>query len=334
MAKDRSRKRSNDLYIVPPLILMIVIWAIGAAHWFRYEDILMLIFYGYAGIFVGAGIGGYIASPDRYRPYMRRLIILLLGAFLLLVALVTNHGNMQLEGFFFAILGGGGFWVILHYAIAKIAGPLLFGRVWCGWACWYGMIFDFLPYPFSHYRVSGKWGRLRYLHFFLSLILVAVLLWVFGLNLSEGKAGMIWFIFGVLMYYIVGIAMAMIMKDNRAFCKYLCPIAVPLKLSSQFSLIKIDGIPDHCANCEACVEMCPMNIRVKDYIMAGERVLSSECTLCQTCISVCPHNSLKFSFKFDIGNKDYFDYDPTPGNRDYKAGIKTIKETREVSSLR
>ena len=34
----------------------------------------------------------------------------------------------------------------IHYAVAKIFGPLLFGRGWCGYACWTAMVLDFLPY--------------------------------------------------------------------------------------------------------------------------------------------------------------------------------------------
>lgn len=333
MAQEQNRKRSNDLYILPPLIIMILIWAYAVVDWFMNRDVLRLIFFGYIGIFVGAGIGGYIAAPDRYRPYARHLVILLLGSLLLITAFVTDHGNMQIEGLFFALLAGGGSYIIIHYLIAKLIGPFIFGRVWCAWACWYSMIFDLLPYRFSHYRVNSKWGLLRYVHFAVSLLTVGALWFGLGYDAGGNYSGMVWFGMGVLFYYIIGIVMALVMKDNRAFCKYLCPIAVPLKVTSQFALLKISGTADHCANCEACVEMCPMNIRVKDYIMAGERVLSSECTLCLTCINVCPHDSLVISAAFDKGGKEYFDYDPSRGNREYKESIKTMTSTSEVQAL-
>lgn len=42
----------------------------------------------------------------------------------------------------------------IHYAVAKIFGPLIFGRGWCGYACWTAMVLDFLPYriPKSYER--------------------------------------------------------------------------------------------------------------------------------------------------------------------------------------
>jgi polyferredoxin len=178
------------------------------------------------------------------------------------------------------------------------------------------MIFDWLPYPNSRYRLPGRWGWLRYAHFALSLALVLAL-W-FGAGYRDGAlgaTGMRWFVAGLLLYYAVGIALAFALKDNRAFCKYVCPIAVLPKISGRLALLKIAGTPIHCGDCEACVEMCPMNIRVRDYIVNGERVLSTECTLCQTCIHVCPHESLRLSFGLDVGGKEYIDFVPPRKNR-------------------
>lgn len=329
--KDITRNKRNPLYILPPMMIMVSLWAVGLAFWFQQHDALVLILFGYVGLIVGAGIGGYIAASDRYRPYARRLVILLLGSLLLIAAFITEHGNMHPEGLFFAVIAGGGTYILMHYAIAKLVGPLIFGRIWCGWACWYGMIFDLLPYPFSHYRQSGRWGWLRYGHFALGLIVVLLIWFGFGLNLAEGFGGMLWFAVGVLSYYIVGIVMAFALKDNRAFCKYICPIAVPLKFTSQFSLLKISGTSDHCDGCEVCVEMCPMDIRVRDYIVQNERVLSTECTLCMTCINVCPDDSLVLSLALDKGGKEYIDYDRSPGNQDSRQTPNSVEDNTQIN---
>jgi len=79
---------------------------------------------------------------------------------------------------------------------------------------------------------------------------------------------------------------------------------VPLKITSRFSLIKIGGEAAKCNDCGACVRMCPMDIRVPEYILNNERVLSTECSLCQTCITVCAPDALKLSFGFDMGGKE------------------------------
>jgi polyferredoxin len=152
---------------------------------------------------------------------------------------------------------------------------------------------------------------LRYVHFFVSLAAVLLLVLVFHYRGGAlGQSGLTWFIAGLAAYYTLGIALALVLKDNRAFCKYVCPISVPLKLSSRFALLRVTGTADACGECIACIELCPMNIRVRDYLTSGERVLSTECTLCQTCINICPHDSLKLSFGFDRGGKELIDYEP------------------------
>jgi polyferredoxin len=113
-----------------------------------------------------------------------------------------------------------------------------------------------------------------------------------------------WFIIGNLLYYAVGITLAYALKDNRAFCKYVCPVSVPLKLSSRFSVIKIGKSTGQCNDCGACEKMCPMDVRISDYILNDQRVLSTECSLCQTCITVCAKDALKLSFGFDISTKE------------------------------
>lgn len=310
----RVNHPKNDprhMAIAIPYFIMLMLWAVAVWHWITYNDIIAVIFLGYIGLIAGVGIGGYIAMPDRQRPLGRKLIMILVGGLLLVVAIVSDHGNMQIEGLFFALLVGFAPYIVLHYLLAKLVGPLVFGRIWCGWACWYGMVFDLLPFPFSRFRYDEKWSRLRYVHFAISLLIVAALIFFVGYTDGAlGVSGLYWFVGGLALYYVVGIALAFYLKDNRAFCKYLCPISVPLKAVSRFSLLKVSGTPDQCATCEACVEMCPMNIRVKDYIMNEQRVLSTECTLCQTCISVCPHDSLTLSFKFDVGGVEIMDYEP------------------------
>jgi ferredoxin-type protein NapH len=194
---------------------------------------------------------------------------------------------------------------VIHYMIAKIVGPLLFGRMWCGWACWTVMILDLLPFTRPSGRLPRPYGWLRYLHFGLSLSIALLLIYVFGFrDGASGSIAVMWFVVGNLFYYAVGIILAYTLKDNRAFCKYVCPVSVPLKITSRFSVIKIGQGSGQCNDCDACEKTCPMDIRISDYILGDQRVLSTECTLCQTCITVCPQDALELSFGFDLGGKE------------------------------
>jgi Polyferredoxin len=292
--------------LIVPLVVMVAFWGIAIWGFVASGYPQPLIMFGYIGTSLGMGLGLYATLPKQKKPVGRRLTLILVGLFLIGFAIFMGHENVQIEGAIFGLLTGVIQMGVIHYMIAKIIGPLLFGRMWCGWACWTVMVLDLLPFKRPAGRLPRRFGWLRYLHFGLSLSIVLLLIHVFGFR--EGASGSIavtWFIIGNLLYYTIGIGLAYALKDNRAFCKYVCPVSVPLKITSRFSLIKIGQGMGQCNDCGACVKMCPMDIRIPDYILNKERVLSTECSLCQTCITVCGQDALKLSFGFDLGGKEW-----------------------------
>jgi ferredoxin-type protein NapH len=295
----------NFKNLIVPIVVMLAFWSLGIWGYLAAGYIQPLIMFGYIGTSLGVGLGLYATLPKMKKPLGRRLTLFLLGLFLVGFAIFMGDENVQIEGAVFGLLTGVIQMGVIHYLIAKIFGPLLFGRLWCGWACWTVMVLDLLPFKRPAGRLPGRWGWLRYLHFALSVGLVLFLVFVVGFRAgASGRIAVIWFIIGNLLYYAVGIALAYALKDNRAFCKYLCPVSVPLKVTSRFSLLKIGATGMECNDCGACVKMCPMDVRIPDYILNGQRVLSTECSLCQTCTTVCARYALKLSFGFDLGGKD------------------------------
>lgn len=142
---------------------------------------------------------------------------------------------MQIEGFWYYLFTGVFEAATIHYVVAKIFGPLLFGRGWCGYACWTAMVLDFLPYKAPR-QPRKNIGWLRYVFFAVSLAFVGGL---FLFQVSDKENVMFWaFITGNLLYYALGIGLAFLFQDNRAFCKYLCPVTVFLKPMSYFSLLR------------------------------------------------------------------------------------------------
>ena len=291
--------------LVVPAVVMLAFYGLGIWGWLASGYKQPLIMFGYIGTSLGVGLGLYETLPKPRKPAGRRLTLFLVGAFLLVIAIFMSRENVQLEGAIFGLLTGLIQMGLTHYMIAKLIGPLLFGRMWCGWACWTVMILDLLPFKRPSGRLPRRFGWVRYLHFTLSVGIVLLLVYVVDFRAgATGSIAVAWFIVGNLLYYAVGIILAYTLKDNRAFCKYVCPVSVPLKITSRFSLIKIGGEAAKCNDCGACVKMCPMDIRVPDYILHNERVLSTECSLCQTCITVCAPEALKLSFGFDLGGKE------------------------------
>ncbi len=251
--------------------------------------------------------------PGRGKTTARVVSMFCIGSCLMMMAGIAGRTNLQIEGFFFYVLSGTVSGAIVHFAMAKILGPLLYNRNWCGWGCWTSMVLDLLPY-----RDNVKWkpGNLRYLrffHFILSFGIVAAV--YFGLNHSvvntnaSGQTGtraeLIWFLAGNAIYYAAGITMALVMKDNRAFCKYVCPITALYKTIGRFSLLRIAGDGKKCSGCATCVLKCPMGIDIPRYIRNGQRVKSTDCILCLHCIAACPEAVLKTSVGLDFAGKNH-----------------------------
>lgn len=289
-----------------PCLLFVVFWTIAIVFWQLKGNAFFLFNFGYIGTAIAVGISAYEILPRKKKPAGRRFAQLLVGIYMLGFLGLIEFENMQLEGFFFYILGGFFSGSVIHYFIAKIFLPVLFGRGWCGWACWTAMVLDYLPYKRnSPGRLAPAWENIRYLHFGLSLSLVLAL-WFFLSYRPEkmSTTELVWLIIGNVLYFASGIILAIVLKDNRAFCKYLCPITVLLKIGSRFALFKMQGEAKKCRMCQACARACPMDINIPEYIQAGKRVLSTECILCQTCSTVCPENNISLTSKWDIGGEE------------------------------
>lgn len=310
-AKPRSQRnepgRLRKLRV--PAVLLLIFWAVAITLWQRTGTIFFLFDIGYIGTSLALATGLYALLPRQKRPIGRRLAQFLIGVYMVGFLGLFVLQNMQLEGLFFYLCTGIFSGAIIHYSIAKIFGPLIFGRGFCGWSCWTAMVLDLLPFDKSKGWIPGPWKGLRYVHFALSLGLVAGLVFLFGYR-PWGMAPLWWLLAGDLLYYAAGIPLAYALKDNRAFCKYLCPIPVLMKLGSRFALLKVAGAKERCNQCMACVKVCPMDIRIPDYVMAGRRVLSTECILCNTCVTSCPTNTLAVSFGLDVGGREWLQLRP------------------------
>lgn len=266
-----------------PFIMLIIFETIAITLWLTKDNIFYLCNFTYIGVSISLAIFLYI---KQYR-YARRIAQLLVGTYMLVYLGLICGENMQIEGFWYYLFTGTFEAATIHYAVAKILGPLLFGRGWCGYACWTAMILDFLPYKTPE-KPAKKIGWIRYIVFCLSLIFVLAL---FFEHIGNIERIMFWaFIAGNVLYYMIGIILAFVCKDNRAFCKYICPITVFLKPMSYFSLIHIKCDKSKCISCGKCKRVCPMGVDVTDN--SRKRVNGTECILCMECVKKCPVDAL------------------------------------------
>jgi polyferredoxin len=257
-------------------------------------------------LFLGFWVGGWItvgsllASHQKglKRDIGRKVSILIIGLTLMTFLGVIEHENLQLEENIFYLayfLSGGAFTrVLIHYSVAKVFGPLVFRRGFCGWACWTAGILDWLPMR-SNQPIPGRWTHLRWPVLFFSLLIPLTLLYTgydymtFHIDKAFGKWGQFrWFVVSNALYFISAIVLAYLFQKKRAFCKILCPVSLVMKVPSSIGVIRKRPSAEKCTECGACNKVCPMDVDVMGYISRRRNVHSTECILCDQCRNVCP----------------------------------------------
>ena len=266
-----------------PLLMLAIFETVAITLWRTHHNPFYLFNFSYIGTSLSLGI---FLFQKRYK-HARHVAQLLVGGYMLIYLGFICGENMQIEGFWYYLFTGVFEAATIHYAVAKILGPLIFGRGWCGYACWTAMVLDFLPYKTPN-GPRKKLGWIRYVAFGASFLFVAAL---FLTHVGGLEQIMFWaFLIGNALYYVVGIALAFAFQDNRAFCKYICPITIFLKPMSYFSLLRVTCDKEKCVSCGKCKKVCPMDVDMTDN--SRNRKNGTECIFCMECVKQCPKEAL------------------------------------------
>ena len=149
--------KSKKKYLFP-IVLLMAFETIAVTLWLTLGNIFYLFNFSYIGISIFIGLLLFAKGNKN----ARRVTHLLVGLHMLVYLGLICNENMQIEGFWYYLFTGVFETATIHYAIAKVFGPLIFGRGWCGYACWTAMLLDLL----LHLRITGHFVnisvRLRY----------------------------------------------------------------------------------------------------------------------------------------------------------------------------
>lgn len=298
---NRSKMYRNAIPAILGTTLGVVLYL--TAGWWGF-----LIIFPWIGFCIS--LGCYIASnrKGKQKDLGRRVSILMISPVFLIFLGILQRENLQLEEtVFYAylfLLTGLFIRVMVHYAVAKIFGPLIWGRGFCGWACWTAAILEWLPIK-ENRAIPEKYTVFRVVTFVMSIAIPIILIllgydWVTehvneeGGLVQTGKTGaLIWFLAGNGLYYIVAIILAFVFRKKRAFCKIACPVSLVMKPQTSIALIQLSPSGNECTSCGTCNANCPMDVDVMGYISRGKKIKSSECILCQMCANVCAKKAIK-----------------------------------------
>ena len=186
---------------------------------------------------------------------------------------------------------------LLILVVFTVITTILWGRVFCGFLCPFGVIQDLLEKIFpKRFRISistkvHKNGlKLKYI--FLAIILgsaasgsrVSIYQYFepFGTVFFRSTSMTLW----LIALFFLGMSLVV----PRFYCRYACPLGAALALTSFFSLKRIKRV-EQCNSCHVCEQNCPTGA------IEGPHIDFNECVRCNVCeikliekAGVCRHD--------------------------------------------
>ena len=292
-------RRISRALLVYGAIALLVFWPLAAVVLFRGNAFGFAIALFCSGA-QGALLAGYAFAHATRKQWWRWLVLAAGGLGILMFSLV-DAVNLDIHGFFELLILGTVGPAIGHTMVTTVLGPLIFGRILCGWGCWRAMVLERLPVGKNPGRRKGLWVWTPLLGVAVSFAAAVVFVLVPDSQPAGAHGHMrgdsLWSVaVGIAIYYAAAIALALTLRDQRAFCKYLCPTGFILRWTSRPAFLHVSAQTESCTECDACTEVCPMDIPVAARVKMGTPIGKGDCILCQRCVESCPTGSLKTSF--------------------------------------
>lgn len=154
---------------------------------------------------------------------------------------------------------------------------ILLGRVFCGWACPFGSLLDWLQKPLARFRFKKadlpksltapdnrgiKYGVLGGVLVAAGVLRYPAFCTICPVGATCRSAGLQGVNIGLETAVVPLIASTEVIH-KRFWCRVLCPIGALLGLVSRFSFLKVRLPWDRCTGCKRCEQVCPMQNQTK-----------------------------------------------------------------------
>ncbi|MDR1368446.1 MAG: 4Fe-4S binding protein [Candidatus Accumulibacter sp.] len=231
-------------------------------------------------------------------------------------------------GFGMRTLSTPALWAAFGWMVVFVILVAVFGKAWCGWACPFGLIQDWLSAirkklgvrerivsPAAQKHLTRlRYALLLYLVFTPPLVTAGVLPEDFYLafcNICPGKALLPLFVgetkylglnpdnavtlgLSFTLLFITGGTLVGMFFKERFFC-LLCPFLTLIHLLKPLTALGLVKTPNACTGCGSCAHACPMDIEALEEDRAD--VQHDTCIQCCQCMKACPsHDALNLDF--------------------------------------
>ncbi len=220
-------------------------------------------------------------------------------------------------GEFFATLRSGIITAGTIFSILVFMHALLFGGLFCGWLCHWGITQDLAAWIM---KKAGIKPRMQHLNsrlipwiWFLILIGQVVIYWAYnGFPTSfsfNPSATPVWSgvprsILLICLTTMVSGFILIFLFGERAFCRSICTFRLWFSWFERIAPHKIRQTGE-CVSCQReCTDVCPMGLDVAAEIRDLGHVKNTECIKCHICIGACPNQVLAASLSKNGFHKD------------------------------
>jgi polyferredoxin len=220
-------------------------------------------------------------------------------------SLHTIHDSVITLGFFFAV--------------AAIAGTLLFGRFFCGWGCHILALQDLCAWMLSRFGIKPKpirsramawipFGILTYLYFWPQLSRIISGRPQPPLTVGQDADGWASFAthdlframpgvtFAVITFLVCGFLIVYFL-GSRSFCYSVCPYGVFFGWADRFSPGGRLVLSGGCENCGLCTLNCKSGVQVIQELKQHGTVIDTNCLKSLDCMAGCPSGAIGMGFK-------------------------------------
>lgn len=199
----------------------------------------------------------------------------------------------------------------------------VFGRFFCGFACAFGALGDFVHALYVHVctklkkkPVQMKEEIVRKFRCIKYLVLLAIVLLCFRGIYAKTQGYSPWDVFSMLRAgnfklekYILGIVLLGLIVlgmciQERFFCRFFCPMGAVFAMLPVLPIFALRRERENCINgCQACKRNCPSALELPS---SGNMNVMGDCFQCQQCIDTCPKANIHCGIGKIKGNELWF----------------------------